>query len=103
RVLDADVAWVVLPIDERRSICGLHVGHLTQRYLRPLRRRDENVPDLVRRLTELRLQSDDEIECPLALYDRCRGGAADGGVDQAIEVGDIEAIPRHLRAIGGNR
>src|SRR6185312_12758537 len=82
RILQTDVARVVLPVDERRTVVDLERGHLTKRNLRATRRRDENVADLVGCLAELWLQAHYEIVQLLSLHDLRRGRAADGGLDQ---------------------
>ena len=45
------------------------------------------------------LQPDDEIERSLALDHLRRRRAADGGLDQRVDVGDVQPVARDLRAI----
>ena len=45
------------------------------------------------------LQPHDEIEGALALHDLRGGAAADGGLDEPIHVGDVDAVPRDLVAV----
>ena len=60
---------------------------------------DEDVADLLRRLAILRLEPNDEIERALTLHDLRGRGAAHGRFDQAVHVGDVDAIARDLVAI----
>jgi len=56
--------------------------------------------DLLRRLTVLRLEPDDEVEEPLPLHDLRRRRPADRGLEEGVDVGDVEAIARDLLAVG---
>ena len=95
-ILHADVARVVLAIDERRAVGDFDVRDFTQRNLLPVRRREQDVADLLRRRAVLRLQAHDEIERALALHDlRCRR-AADRRFDQAIHRVGAQAVARQL-------
>ena len=49
------------------------------------------------------LQADDEIEGPLALDHLRRRRAAHRGLDQRVDVADVQAVPRDLRAVGLDR
>ena len=80
-----------------------HVGHFAQRNLLAVRRREQDVADLLRRRAILRLQAHDEIERALALHDLRRRRAADRGLDQAVDRVGAQPVPRHLRAIDGDR
>ena len=45
------------------------------------------------------LEADDEVELLLLLHHLGRDVAADRGLDQAVDVGDVEAVAGDLRAI----
>ena len=62
-------------------------------------RADEQVADLLGVLAELRLHADDEVEQLLALNDLGGRLAADGGLNDRFDVGDVDAVARDLVAI----
>ena len=72
-ILNADVARIVLAVDECRAVRYLHVGDFAQRNLLSVRRGEQDVADLLRRRAILRLKPDDEIERSFALHDLRRG------------------------------
>ena len=75
------------------------VGELPERNLLAVRGGDEDVADLLRRLAEPGLQPDHQVEELLALHHLGRGDAADRRLDQAVDVGDVEAVARDPGAI----
>ena len=81
-------------------LLDLDVGELAERQVLAVRRRDQQVLDRVHVLPERLLQPDDEIELSLALDHLRRRRAADGGFDQRVDVADVQAVARDLRAIG---
>ena len=99
RVLQTNVAGIVLPIYERGALVDLECRHFSEWYLRSTGRRDQDIANLVRCLTKLRLQSHNEIEQTLALNHLSRRGSANGRLDQSVDIGDVEPITSHLRAI----
>ena len=74
------------------------VGELAQRDLLAVRRRDEDVADLLR-LAERLLQPHHEVERALALHDLGRRRATDRRFDQPVDVDDVQAVARDLVAI----
>ncbi len=101
--LDADEARVRLAVDERRALAHLDVGELAERQVLVVRRRDQDVLDRLHVLPIRLLQPDDQIERSLALDHLRRRRAADRGLDQRVDVGDVEAVARDLRAVGLDR
>ena len=100
RVLHADVARVVLAIDERRAVARrwMSANSRSGTCCPPgVATRMLPIASGVSRI--LRLQPDDEIERPLALHHLRRRTAADRGLDQAVDVGDVEAVARDLGAV----
>ena len=57
------------------------------------------LPICYRVVAILRLEPDDEIELLLLLHDLGRDVAADGGLDQAVDVVDVDPVARDLVAI----
>ena len=69
----------------------------------PPGRGHEDVADRVRVVAILRLEPDDEVELLLLLHDLRRDVAADGGLDEAVDVGDVDPVARDLGAIDCDR
>ena len=74
----------------------LIVGELAERQVLAVRGRDQHVLDRVHVLPERLLQPHDEIERPLALDHLRRRRAADRGLDQRVDVGDVQAVAGDL-------
>ena len=79
------------------------VGELLQRDLLAAGRGDEDVADRSGSSRYLRLEPDDEVELLLLLHDLGRGVAADRGLDQAVDVVDVDAVAGDLGAVDLDR
>ena len=77
----------------------LDVGEFLERDLLAARRRHQDVADLLRVVAVLLFQADDEIELLFALHHLRGHVAADGGLDQAVDVGDVQAVAGDLGAV----
>ena len=99
RELHADVARIVLAVDERGAVGHVDVGELLERDLLPAGRRHQDVADLLRVVAVLLLEAHDEIELLLALHHLGGDVPADGGLDQGVDVGDVETVAGDLGAV----
>ncbi len=81
----------------------LNVGEILQRYLLPARRGHSNVADFIGSVAILAVETNDQVELPLTLNDLCRDVAADRGLNQPVDVRDVQSVPGDLRAIDMNR
>ncbi len=97
--LHADVARIVLAINKRRAVGDLDVGEFAQRNFLPAGRNDGNVADLVGIVAVFAFETHDEVELLFLLHDLRRHVAADGGLDQRVDVGDVDAVARDLGAV----
>ena len=94
-----DIARIVLAIDEGRAVLDLDICEFLERDLLSARRGDRNVRDLLRRVPVLFLEAHDEIELLFLLHHFCRNISPDGGLDQGVDVVDIETVAGNLGAI----
>ena len=97
--MHADIARVILAVDERGAVLHADVGKFLQRDLRAVRRGDEHVADGLRVVAELLFQAHHEIELLFALHHLRRGGPANGRLDQAVDVGDVQAVAGDFGAV----
>ena len=74
-----------------------------ERDLRAVRRGDEDVADGLRVVAELRFQAHHQVELLFALHHLRRGSPADGGLDQAVDVGDVQAVAGDFGAVDVHR
>ena len=101
RELHADVARIVLAVDERGAVGHLDVGEFLERDLLPAGCRDQDVADLLGRVPVVAVEADHEIELLFLLHHLGGHVAADGGGDQGVDVVDVQAIagdPRRGRS-----
>ena len=84
-----DVTRIVFAINEGGAVLDLDVRELPQRNLLAVGRGDENAADFFRRAPVLFRQPDHQIELLFTLHHLGRRRAADGGLNQAVDVGDF--------------
>ena len=83
---DGNVALVVFPVDDESAGLGGNRRQLFQRNPGVVRCADQDVPDRVHVLAELRQKADHEVEPPLPLEDPGDGLPTDGGLDHGVHV-----------------
>ena len=98
-VLHADVAGIVFAIDKGSAGSFLNVGERRERNLLPAGRAHQQIGDLLRVLSELRLHAHHEIEELLALNHLRRRLPAHRRLNHAFHVRHIYAVTRDLLAI----
>src|SRR6185312_7266778 len=94
-----DEPAIVLAINEGRAVADRDVGELLQGDVRTRRSSHQDVANRDGIVAILALEPDDEVELFLLLDDLSRRVAADRGLDQSIEVVDVDAVARGLVAI----
>src|SRR6202041_2273573 len=98
-----DVAGIVFAINEGGAVFDLDIGEFPKGDLLAVGGGDENAADLFG-CTSVRLgQTDHQIELLFALHHLSGCRAADGSLDQPVNVGDIQAVARNFRAIDIDR
>ena len=99
RELHTDITRIVLAVDEGGAVLHADVGEFFQRDLRAVRRGNEEVADSLRVVAELLFQAHHEVELLFALHHLRRGSPADGRLNQAVDVGDVQAVTGDLGAV----
>ena len=97
--LHADVPRIIFAIDERRAVSLMDVGKLGDGHLLPGGRRHQQVADLLRARAIFGLHAHDQVKQPLALNDLRRGLSAYAGLDDALDVGHVDAVARDFFAV----
>src|SRR5208282_2714800 len=100
--LNADVAGIILPIDEGSAGAFLDGGELRERNLLAGGSGNEEISDVARAGTILRLHSNKEVKEFFTLDDLRGGLSADGGLHDGFDVGDIDAVACDFGAVGIN-
>src|SRR5207302_9793605 len=90
--LDADEAHVCLAVDGRLAGGDLDPGELAERDLGAVGGGDADVGDAVEGGARGLGEAYGDVEVALALPEGGRGLAADGGLDDVLDVGDVEAV-----------
>ena len=90
RELDADVARIVLAVNERGAVRHLDVRELLERNLLSGRRGHQDISDFLGVVPVLAIEADDEIELLFSLHHLGGHIPADGCLDQAVDVGDVQ-------------
>ena len=91
-VLHADVARVVLAVNEGCAAGLVDVGELAQRDLLSCGRADQQIANLAGVLTELRLHAHDKVEELLTLNHLRCGLTSDGSLYDRFDVSDVDTV-----------
>src|SRR5690242_14536423 len=100
--LNANVAGIVLAIDEGCAGAFLNGGELGERDLLAGRGGNEEIADVVGAGAVLRLHADHQVEKFFALNDLRSSLSADGGLHDGFDVRDVDAIAGDFGAVGVN-
>src|SRR6516165_10549751 len=100
RKLDADVARVVLTVDERGAGGFLDGGELGKRNLLASRARNEEISDFAGVGPKLGIHAHDEIEQLFSLNHLGGGLSADRGLHDGLHIGDVDAVAGNSCTIG---
>src|ERR1700676_980182 len=98
--LNADVAGIVFTVDEGSAGAFADGGELGERNLLSGGGGHENIGNFAGAGTILRLHAHDEIKKFFALNDLGGGLAADGGLHDGFDVGNVDAVTRDFLTIG---
>ena len=92
RELHPDVARIVLAVDERGAVGHLDVREFLERNLLSAGRGHQDIADLLRIVPVLAFEAHDEIELLFFLHHLGGHVPADGGLNQGIDVGDVQTV-----------
>src|SRR5262249_7830213 len=97
--LHADIARVVLAIDEGGTVDHLNVRELLERNLLPAGGCNENIADFVRVVAVLLIEAHDQIELLLSLFNLRRHVPTNGRLNERVDIGDVDAVARDLGTV----
>src|SRR5579875_3333402 len=98
-VLYADVAGVILAVDESRAVADANIRDLTERNLLPSGICHEEVGDLPFAAAKLRFRPYDQVKLLFPLNHLRDSLSSDRGLDHCLNIADVNAVARALRTV----